>query len=82
MATSFQCGSHLQLLRKQRSIGLLSRRRELAIRWFWHHLGFEVGSVLTTPRSGQGRGARVASDPRKERIDGSADPSDRERPLH
>jgi len=47
---------------------------EGAIRWFWHRSGFEVGSVLTTPRSGQGRGARVASDPDRELI-----PSDRER---
>jgi len=55
---------------------------EGAIRWFWHRVGFEVGSVLwTTPRSGQGRGARVAPDPRREvSLDGLI-PSDRERPF-
>ena len=44
---------------------------EGAVRWFWHRLsGLQGGSVLTAPRSGQGRGARVASDPERERMDG------------
>ena len=72
LATS-QCGTPLQLLREQPSIGFLcdgggGGGGSLVLA----SSGLQGGSVLTAPRSGQGRGARVASDP--DRMYGSADP--------
>ena len=76
LATS-QCGTPLQLLREQPSIGFLcdgggGGGGSLVLA----SSGLQGGSVLTAPRSGQGRGARVASDPERERerMDGFADP--------